>query len=424
MWAAISQRARHESLLQAARVNGPLLGSKMDAAAAAAAAPFGRTYGGMLKHLATLLWSYPRWRLLLGFYGAVFTVATVRGATRKKAPKRAKKAAKKQSAAPKSLGKGFKAQFTTLIKIAIPGWTSTAALRLYAYTLMNLLRAYLNIQLVLVGSTGIQRIAEMDWHKMFYQQSIYMSLCAPLALLNAIMRYVQNRIALDMRTNLLEFVHANYLDRDATFYRMSAVGKELLSTLDQRCTADIEEFAMDTALLYGNIVKPAIGVNKNTAAPLLFEFLPFLVYFSGLSRACLGKPSFSIPKFHTHSTGVRCGVVVYYAEIVAYCDQIIRFIGFRQLAIFLGYFLRGIYIIYTQTIQYCIHIIPFNLPLDLGLFMTHHLYLPRIAIRYFLLSAKWLQVVMPSFGRLTAQQQDLEGVLRSTHSGAISLSLN
>jgi ABC-type uncharacterized transport system fused permease/ATPase subunit len=56
--------------------------------------------------------------------------------------------------------------------------------------------------------------------------------------------------------------------------------------------------------------------------------------------------------------------------------------------------------------------------------MTHHLYLPRIAIRYFLLSAKWLQVVMPSFGRLTAQQQDLEGVLRSTHSGAISLSLS
>jgi hypothetical protein len=254
----------------------------MDAAAAAAAAPFGRTYGGMLKHLATLLWSYPRWRLLLGFYGAVFTVATVRGATRKKAPKRAKKAAKKQSAAPKSLGKGFKAQFTTLIKIAIPGWTSTAALRLYAYTLMNLLRAYLNIQLVLVGSTGIQRIAEMDWHKMFYQQSIYMSLCAPLALLNAIMRYVQNRIALDMRTNLLEFVHANYLDRDATFYRMSAVGKELLSTLDQRCTADIEEFAMDTALLYGNIVKPAIGVNKNTAcSPLTFRVSSFSCLFLG-----------------------------------------------------------------------------------------------------------------------------------------------
>jgi hypothetical protein len=304
MWAAISSATFCKR-----RVNGPLLGSKMDAAAAAAAAPFGRTYGGMLKHLATLLWSYPRWRLLLGFYGAVFTVATVRGATRKKAPKRAKKAAKKQSAAPKSLGKGFKAQFTTLIKIAIPGWTSTAALRLYAYTLMNLLRAYLNIQLVLVGSTGIQRIAEMDWHKMFYQQSIYMSLCAPLALLNAIMRYVQNRIALDMRTNLLEFVHANYLDRDATFYRMSAVGKELLSTLDQRCTADIEEFAMDTALLYGNIVKPAIGVNKNTAAPLLFEFLPFLVYFS---RVCpepvLASHRFPFPNFTL--TQPVCGVVL------------------------------------------------------------------------------------------------------------------
>ena len=41
---------------------------------------------------------------------------------------------------------------------------------------------------------------------------------------------------------------------------MSAVGQELLSTLDQRCTADIEEFAVDTAVLYGNLIKPAIEI--------------------------------------------------------------------------------------------------------------------------------------------------------------------
>ena len=94
---------------------------------------------------------------------------------------------------------------------------------------------------------------------------------------------------------------------------MSAVGQELLSTLDQRCTADIEEFAVDTAVLYGNLIKPAI-------------------------------------------------------EIVSFSAQIWADQGPRQLGIFLA---------------------------------------------YFLLSSKWLQVVMPSFGRLTAQQQDLEGVFRT-----------
>ena len=63
-----------------------------------------------------------------------------------------------------------------------------------------------------------------------------------------------------MRSNLVSHIHENYLDEQSTFYRMSAVGQELLSTLDQRCTADIEEFAVDTAVLYGNLIKPAIEI--------------------------------------------------------------------------------------------------------------------------------------------------------------------
>ena len=39
---------------------------------------------------------------------------------------------------------------------------------------------------------------------------------------------------------------------------------------------------------------------------------------------------------------------------------------------------------------------------------------------YFLCSAKWLQLVMPAFGRLTAQQQDLEGELRGAHARVLA----
>ena len=157
------------------------------------------TYGGMLAHLGRLLWSYPRWRTLLAFYGTVFVTASASALLRGKKPRRQRKDPAKKPAR-KGLGKGFKQQFLTLIRIAIPGLGSTAALRLYVYTALNLLRGYLNIKLVLVGSTGLQRITEMDWHKMFYQQSIYMSLCVPLAALNAGMRYVQNRLALVSHT--------------------------------------------------------------------------------------------------------------------------------------------------------------------------------------------------------------------------------
>jgi len=96
------------------------------------------TYTGMLKHLATLLWSYPRWRVLLGFYTAVFVSATgsavLRGGGKK--PKGGEKTTKKKpEKKKKTLGKTFTGQFKTLIKIAIPGWTSRTALRLYFCTM-------------------------------------------------------------------------------------------------------------------------------------------------------------------------------------------------------------------------------------------------------------------------------------------------
>ena len=93
-----------------------------------------------------------------------------------------------------------------------------------------------------------------------------------------------------MRSNLVSHIHENYLDEQSTFYRMSAVGQELLSTLDQRCTADIEEFAVDTAVLYGNLIKPAIEIVSFSAQ---VSAAALLSAFSSLNKTLLHRPAAS-----------------------------------------------------------------------------------------------------------------------------------
>lgn len=44
-----------------------------------------------------------------------------------------------------------------------------------------------------VGSQGLKFMAELNWDKLFRQQSRYMTLCIPIAAINALMRYVYDK---------------------------------------------------------------------------------------------------------------------------------------------------------------------------------------------------------------------------------------
>jgi hypothetical protein len=288
-------------------------------------------YVAMLRDLGGKLLSIPLWRrFLLPVYAVLFCGATARAILRpkRKGKKRVRKRADKEQggAAAKARaggggggkGPGFGAQYRKLLAIAIPSWRSGVAIRFWVYGVLMVSRAALNVLLIRIGSQGLKLITEKQWLLVFRQQSKYMALCLPLAALNASMRYQQNRLAIAMRTNLVQHVHRHYLSEHSTFYRMSALSQaegDLITTIDQRCTQDIEEFCTETAMLFGNVVKPL-------------------------------------------------------TEIVSFSVEIARSLGGLQLAIFLG---------------------------------------------YFSCSSRWLQLIMPSFGRLTAAQQELEGNFRSMH---------
>ena len=279
-------------------------------------------YMSMLADLFGKLWSHKLWRVLIGFYSTVVVGATAKSFTNPKRSRDGKNRSKGKGRGGGSEGirgqnpRSFRQQYARVFRIAVPSWRSATSIRIWIYGIIIIARSVLNIVLIRIGSQGLKLITQKDWLNVFRMQSYYMTLCVPLAVLNASMRYQQNRLAVAMRKNLVDHVHKNYLNKQSTFYCVSALGPDLLSTLDQRCTQDIEEFCTESAALYGNIVKPL-------------------------------------------------------TEILTFSQQIAASLGTRQLIIFLG---------------------------------------------YFMISSKWLQMIMPSFGRLTAQQQELEGTFRSMHS--------
>ena len=83
-----------------------------------------------------------------------------------------------------------------------------------------------------------------------------MSVCVPIAVVNAWMRFEQQHLALAIRGRLLDWVHHRYLDQHFTYYRLSQFGPGRLTTIDQRCTQDLDEFTSGTIELFGNILKP------------------------------------------------------------------------------------------------------------------------------------------------------------------------
>eukprot|EP00041_Stephanoeca_diplocostata_P016354 m.321679 g.321679 ORF g.321679 m.321679 type:complete len:741 (-) comp20338_c0_seq7:2065-4287(-) len=301
-------------------------------------APGWASYRAMLYDLLGRMISIPRWRTLLVFYVSGFGAASyialshkLKNRTRKSSSPLAKntkdttmgKGPKNDTPPNSALRKGpqsFFAQMQMLLGIAFPSVVGREAGHLLLYTVLLVARVRLSILLADLGARGVRLMVQKDWTALFREQSKFMSLCIPVAVIQAWMRYEQNQLALRLRHRMMEHIHTRYLDQHNVFYRMTSLGKNILSTIDQRITQDVNEFASNFAALYGNILKPT-------------------------------------------------------AELLLYARKVHTNLGGLQLAVFVSYFAAASW---------------------------------------------WLKALMPSFGKLTAAQQEAEGVFRADHARIIS----
>eukprot|EP01126_Amoeba_proteus_P053651 TRINITY_DN6552_c0_g2_i9.p1 TRINITY_DN6552_c0_g2~~TRINITY_DN6552_c0_g2_i9.p1 ORF type:complete len:457 (-),score=98.22 TRINITY_DN6552_c0_g2_i9:35-1405(-) len=138
-------------------------------------------------------------------------------------------------------------------------------------------------------------MGKRNFKEMFLQQAWFALWCYPAALFNTLMKFFEKKIALQFRTDLTTFLHSHYF-KNNTFYEMKRDSS--LDCLDQRITADVEQFCKTLTFVYGHILKPvldALFLSHSLGKLMGFRQLClFFLYFFGMNKLLSAvKPNFS-----------------------------------------------------------------------------------------------------------------------------------
>ncbi|KAG9108382.1 hypothetical protein FRC07_008451, partial [Ceratobasidium sp. 392] len=162
-----------------------------------------------------------------------------------------------------SVNKAFFRQLSALLKIALRGQHTLLAL----HTFFLLLRTALSVLVARLDGLIARNLVSADLKGFLRGIGLWLLLALPSSYTNAMLRHLQNKIALGMRSRLSRYTHDLYLSGDNAkrYYRLGLPGSGSIDGLDQYITADIAGFCEAASALYGNLTKPTLDMFIFTA---------------------------------------------------------------------------------------------------------------------------------------------------------------
>ncbi|CAE6461735.1 unnamed protein product [Rhizoctonia solani] len=162
-----------------------------------------------------------------------------------------------------SVNKAFFRQLSALLKIALRGQSALIVL----HTFFLLLRTGLSVLVARLDGLIARNLVSADLKGFLRGMGLWLLLALPSSYTNAMLRHLQNKIALGMRSRLSRYTHDLYLSADGKkrYYRLGLPGPGNLDGIDQYITADIAGFCEAASALYGNLTKPTLDMFIFTA---------------------------------------------------------------------------------------------------------------------------------------------------------------
>ena len=152
----------------------------------------------------------------------------------------------------------FLRRFLKLVKIIIPSvackefWLlNLFSGFLFARTLLSLYVAELDGRIVsslVRGQKSLFLVNILSW----------MAVALPATYTNAMLTFLQNKLAIAFRTRLTSHLHAAYLQK-MTFYKVANLD-DRIKNADQLITQDVDKFCHAVSELYSNLTKPVLDV--------------------------------------------------------------------------------------------------------------------------------------------------------------------
>ncbi|KAJ7190946.1 ABC transporter transmembrane region 2-domain-containing protein [Mycena pura] len=143
-----------------------------------------------------------------------------------------------------------------LFRIVFPSFRSKETLIVVSHSFFLVLRTVLSIMVARLDGIIVRDLVRADGKGFLKGLGLWFLLAIPSTYTNSMIRHLQSKLSLRLRTRLTRYTHDLYLSSapDLRYYRSGLEG------VDQYITADIESWSDALAGLYGNILKPTLDL--------------------------------------------------------------------------------------------------------------------------------------------------------------------
>ncbi|EJD05544.1 uncharacterized protein FOMMEDRAFT_17828 [Fomitiporia mediterranea MF3/22] len=159
----------------------------------------------------------------------------------------------------------FLRQLRAILRIAFPSLTSKETFIVLLHSFFLVLRTVLSVGVARLDGRIVRDLVSGNGPGFLRGLGWWFAFAIPSTYTNSMLRYLQSKLALRLRTRLTRYTNDLYLSSAPSmrYYRISQPGG--LEGVDQYLTSDIAAFCDSISTLYGNVMKPTLDMFIFTA---------------------------------------------------------------------------------------------------------------------------------------------------------------
>lgn len=158
-----------------------------------------------------------------------------------------------------SVDREFFRQLRALFRILVPNLRTKEVYIFLLHTFFLVMRTYLSLLVARLDGAIVKSLISADGRGFLRGLGLWFALSVPATYTNAMIRFLQSKLAIGFRTRLTRYVQDLYLNKHANFYKVMNLDNRL-EAVSQYITADIAQFCEVIASLYSNVSKPMLDM--------------------------------------------------------------------------------------------------------------------------------------------------------------------
>lgn len=163
-----------------------------------------------------------------------------------------------------AVDKVFLKRLLKLIRISIPSLFSKEFTLLVLHTSSLVARTFLSIYIATLDGKIVKSIVDRQLNTFLKHVINFIMIAIPATFVNSLIRYLENKLALAIRTRLVDYAYSLYF-KNQTYYRVSNLDGRLANP-DHSLTEDLQAFSSAVAHIYSHVSKPLLDVVMSSVA--------------------------------------------------------------------------------------------------------------------------------------------------------------